>query len=610
MAVQHFDGMERMGLLSADLLNRTGDAFLKQESFGGAIEMLLRSLEVNPQQEVLLPMLDILRTKRPRLRIWSARDDDPTRTVYEYANKRFLTELHVGKPIEAFRSIAEPGSMVWLEGCDERVVALSRMPKICPLILRLRPGDAMQSWLDQIQWEQINTVIVTGLGTEYETFLERVEGIEKRTRVAHIPDGVDCREYGFVCKQRGKNLAYIGPLTAEANPMLLLHCMQKLNYLDPVYRLYLAATGSDQQTESYLRHMSEQMRLSGVVVLDPMPRNLNSWLRDKHYIVAAGIQGQGWDGVLKGMAAGLRPVVANYPGVDERLDREFVFDLAEDFCRQVQSGSYEPQRYREWVESRYSQRAVFRAWNDELYRWEKSLDKGKQQSSPQDMAPPLLTTEHRTSSLTAGSIQAPVTTDFQPIPGGPAVAPFQMEIPPSAKLNVPPHVEVPSLYPLSGFGGGPSGSSGGSCVHPPSEVIPITPLQPVNLNQSPEVLREPGPNFHFDPVPPMSPSQPAHVAVRKQRSVDELAKEALKASQALAELAKQKPPISNPPSEIPESIRSGTVGGNPFGLFQETARESQLVRAASEFHDRPLTLDVPGLGNGEPTAPFYRPQGQ
>ncbi|NLH15239.1 MAG: tetratricopeptide repeat protein [Phycisphaerae bacterium] len=624
MAVQQFDIMETRGLLSADLLNRAADAFLQQESYGGAIEMLLRSLDMTPKQEILQPMLEILRTKRPRLAVFAASEDDQTRTVVGYAQKRFQTELHVGRRVDEIRSILERNPIAWFEGCDGIIEAVSQMPKVCSLVLRFRPGDISQSRIDQIRWEQINTVIVTGLKAEYEALLEQVEGIEGKTRVVFIPEGVDCREYGFISKQRGKNLAYVGPLTAEANPMFLLQCMQKLNYLDPSYRLYLVGFRTDRRTESYLRHMIDQMRLSGVVMMDSMPRNLNVWLRDKSYIVAAGIQGQGWEGVLKGMAAGLRPVVANFPGVEERLDHEFVFDLAEDFCRQIQSGSFEPQRYRDLAESKFSLRTMFRAWNDELYRLEKAQDQSNPKPDLQNTAPPLLTAERRNEILfpDPARTSTPIT-EFHPIPGGPTVVPFQPGNSTFPKPDLPINSEIPPFYPLpsnpsisstapieSPAGFYPSNQSGFRPADPPSEVIPITPIQPVNLNQSPNALQEPMPVWNPSPVQPTVSGQPAHVAVRKQRSVEELAKEALKASQALAELAKQKSPVMNTSTGIPESIRPGTVAGNPFGLFQETARESQLARAASEFSDRPISLDIPGFTNGEPTAPFYRTQGQ
>ncbi len=627
MAVKQFEIMDKLGMLSADLLNRAADAFLKQESFGGALEMLLRSLEVNPQQDILQPMLEIVRAKRPRLAIFAASEDDQTQAVHDYAGKRFPTELHIGKRADEIWNILEWSQISWFEGCDELIAAVSRTPKACSMILRLRPGDVLRSQIHQIQWEQIHTVIVTGLKSEYESLLESVEAIAGKTRVVFIPEGVDCREGGSTSKQRGKNLAYIGPLTAEANPMFLLQCMQKLNYVDPSYRLHLVGYGTDARMESYLRHMIDRMRLSGVVVMDQSPRNLNVWLRDKHYIVAAGIQGEGWDGVLKGMAAGLRPVVANYPGVEERLDRQFVFDLAEDFCRQIQSGSYEPQRYRETVESRFSLRTMIRAWNDELYRIEKDLDKPKPQVAQQEMTPLPLRAEPRNESFYPGQARttAPIA-GFEPIPGGPAVAPFQSAFPIPGIPDTRPNQGVSPLYsfpgvastPLTpsmgpvGFPSGfnPSRNTGYRPVDPPSEVIPITPLQPVNLNLSPDALQEPVQMWNPAPAQPAASTPPAHVSIRKQRSMDDLAKEALKASQALADLAKQTPPAFKTPPGVGESLRSTTLSGNPFGSFQDTAHENHLIRAASEFSDPPISMDIPGLTNGEPTIPFSQTRGR
>jgi glycosyltransferase involved in cell wall biosynthesis len=627
MAVKQFDVMEKLGMLSADLLNRAADAFLKQESFGGALEMLLRSLEVNSQQEILQPMVEIVRSKRPRLAIFAAVEDDRTQAVHDYARKRFPTELHVGRRADEIRNILEWSQISWFEGCDELITAVSRTPKACSTILRLRPGDVLRSQIRQIHWEQIHTVIVTGLKSEYESLLESVEGIAGKTRVVYIPEGVDSREYGSTAKQRGKNLAYIGPLTPEANPMFLLQCMQKLNYVDPSYQLHLVGSGTDARMESYLRHMIDRMRLSGVVVMDQPPRNLNVWLRDKHYIVAAGIQGEGWDGVLKGMAAGLRPVVANYPGVEERLDREFVFDLAEDFCCQIQSGSYEPERYRETVEARFSLRTMIRAWNDELYRIEKDLEKSKPQAAPQEMAPPQMTAGQRNESFYPEQARTTIPiTGFQPIPGGPAVSPFQSSIPtpgiPDTRQNpvfspvyplpsVASNPSIPSMGPVSSPSGfNPSWNTGYRSVDPPSEVIPITPIQPVNLNFSPEALQEPTRMWNSSPAKPVASTPPAHVSIRKQRSMEEMAKEALKASQALAELAKQTPPALKPNSGVGEPLRPTTVSGNPFGSFQDTAHENHLIRAASEFSDHPLSLDIPGLTKGEPTNPFSQPWGR
>lgn len=62
-AVELFDRMEKLGLLSADVLNRTADAFLQTDALAEAVDMLQRSLQIAPQQDILLPMIDIINAK-------------------------------------------------------------------------------------------------------------------------------------------------------------------------------------------------------------------------------------------------------------------------------------------------------------------------------------------------------------------------------------------------------------------------------------------------------------------------------------------------------------------------------------------------------------------
>lgn len=59
-AQRFFDDMQAMGILSADALNRTANAFLNNGDIPNALRMLRRSLEFSPEQEILKPMIEIL----------------------------------------------------------------------------------------------------------------------------------------------------------------------------------------------------------------------------------------------------------------------------------------------------------------------------------------------------------------------------------------------------------------------------------------------------------------------------------------------------------------------------------------------------------------------
>ena len=62
-AKELFDDMERMGILNADVLNRTADVLLNEGNLADALEMLRRSLKLSPDQKILQPMIEVIGRK-------------------------------------------------------------------------------------------------------------------------------------------------------------------------------------------------------------------------------------------------------------------------------------------------------------------------------------------------------------------------------------------------------------------------------------------------------------------------------------------------------------------------------------------------------------------
>jgi len=65
-AVELFEDMQRLGVLNVDVLNRTANVFLNNNDLSGAVDMLERSLEILPDQQILRPMIDVIRNKMPK----------------------------------------------------------------------------------------------------------------------------------------------------------------------------------------------------------------------------------------------------------------------------------------------------------------------------------------------------------------------------------------------------------------------------------------------------------------------------------------------------------------------------------------------------------------
>jgi len=218
----------------------------------------------------------------------------------------------------------------------------------------LRRSDVREQWAREVRWENVHIVVQIGSAAVEEALVQQVPDIRTRTRLTVIPNGVNLDRYRFRRRERGKHLACVGCLTMETNPAFLLQCMQKLHYVDCQYKLFLAGTFESPMLEQYVRHMVETLDLTDVVFFEPYPGDLNAWLEDKHFIVAAGIGESQVKGVLAGMACGLKPVVHNFPGAEKLFSRQYSFNIAEQFCEQVRSGDYDPEDYRRFIEQHFA----------------------------------------------------------------------------------------------------------------------------------------------------------------------------------------------------------------------------------------------------------------
>ena len=375
-AASLFDAMQQMDILNVDVLNRTATLLLDQGKKGQAIETLLRSYHLWPEQDVLKSIVDIIRSRRPKVGRFRTRcgQGDPLADAWAFVQERFQTESFDDPGAGEIVGQMSPYDIVWLDGGGPQVVAACEGSFRGKTLLSLRRSDIHGDWVRQARWENVDILVEIGSPAVEEALAEHVPDIRNRTRLVVVPHAVSLDRYVLRQRPPGKNLACMGRFQMEANPGFLVQCMQKLHYMDSGYRLYFAGTFESPLLEQYVQHMVRTLHLSDVVSFEPYPDDVNAWLSDKHFVVSSGMGEGQVEAVLAGMATGLKPVVHNFSAAAKLLPCECLFNISEEFCQRVLGADYEPTRYRRFVEERYPMQEQIRQVNSILTQLETEIE--------------------------------------------------------------------------------------------------------------------------------------------------------------------------------------------------------------------------------------------
>ncbi len=353
-AMQLFDDMEQLGILNVDVINRTTNIFLEQNNKANAIEILLRSLRIWPNQEILKPMIEVIRCKRPKIAFFCGGDGMGfLNEIIKFAEQRFQVHVFEDQTEEELYELMKWSDISWFEWCTNLAIIGSKQPKVCKNIIRLHRYEAYGQWPELVNWANIDTLITVGNSFVKDALIHTVPNLESQTSIATIPSGVNLEKFTFTERHRGKNIAFLSNLRTVKNPAFVLQCMQKLHYIDSEYRLFFGGIFQNRTLEQYLKHIVDALDLRDVVFFDGWQEDVRSWLEDKHYVVSTIIIESQGIGLLEAMACGVKPVIHNFPGADQIFSPEFLFNISEEFCNQILSDNYQPKRYRRFVEENY-----------------------------------------------------------------------------------------------------------------------------------------------------------------------------------------------------------------------------------------------------------------
>jgi glycosyltransferase involved in cell wall biosynthesis len=378
-AMQLIEPLAAEGLLDESLIEAITSQWNLRKDWASAMETVCRGEKYLPESERLVRLQEQIRGRRAKIAFFCGGDGATfLNDILDFARRRYQVRVFDGSDTRQMAELMQWSDISWFEWCTNLAQLGSRLPKVCRNIIRLHRYEAYTPFVSQIQWDHIDLLITVGNSFVLDALEKQVPGIRQKVSIATIPNGVDCGRIRYTPRTSGKNIAWVASLRMVKNPMLLLQCMARLHSYDPEYRLFIAGDRNDLLLDQYMTYQIDQLGLRDVVIFDGWQKDIPNWLSDKHYLlVTSVIESQGM-GCLEAMAAGIRPVIHNFPGSRETFGDNFLFNTPEEFCDHILDGEYQSEQYRDFVERRYAMTNQLRKINEIFASMESVLEQKAQ----------------------------------------------------------------------------------------------------------------------------------------------------------------------------------------------------------------------------------------
>jgi glycosyltransferase involved in cell wall biosynthesis len=249
----------------------------------------------------------------------------------------------------------EWADVCWFEWCNDPVIWASRqdVARRKALICRLHRYEAFSDMPLTVQWDHVDSLVVVAehLG---DIVAGTVPGLRQRTRITHIPNGVDMSRYSFREGNPGFSIALVGYLHGRKNPGLALQILHQLVREEPRYRLHVAGTFQDPALKLYWNHMIQALGLTDHVIKYDWQPDIAGFLADKDYLLSTSTHESFGYTIAEAMTCGIKPVVHNFPCATDMWPSDILFNTVEEAAEQIRSQEYHSEAYRDFVTQHYT----------------------------------------------------------------------------------------------------------------------------------------------------------------------------------------------------------------------------------------------------------------
>jgi len=274
--------------------------------------------------------------------------------INDLSDKYWVRKIIVSdfKQIDAGMEWAD---ICWFEWCDELIVYGSRLPlaKEKKIVCRLHRYEVFTDSPSKVIWGNVDKLIIV-TGHLKELLETNFPGISNQVDIVIIENGVDVDKYGFTKRANGFNIAMVGYIHSRKNPVMALQIIEKLVKVDKRYKLYVAGQFQEEIIKLYWDYQLKRMRIEDNVIFEGWQNDISSWLEDKNYLLSTSIHESFGYGIAEAMARGIKPVIHDFLYANEIWSEDLLFNTVDEAVDSIINGQYESERYRTFIEERYS----------------------------------------------------------------------------------------------------------------------------------------------------------------------------------------------------------------------------------------------------------------
>jgi glycosyltransferase involved in cell wall biosynthesis len=253
-------------------------------------------------------------------------------------------------------SLLSQNDVVFFEWANELLVAASHLPKTCGIVTRLHRYE-MYQWVDQVNWENVDKIILVSEAKRDE-FVQRFPAYEEKA--VAIMGAISLEKFSFRPGPYQRNIGILCHISPRKRVYELILDFYELTKINPDFHLHIGG-GPHPGHDDYFAAVQELVRdlkLEKRVTFYGPVTNTQDWLHSIDIFVSNSYSEGLQVALMEAMASGCYCLSHHWAGAEEQLPPENLFYSGNELQHKILAFDECPEVEKHTMRSRMRELAV------------------------------------------------------------------------------------------------------------------------------------------------------------------------------------------------------------------------------------------------------------